>query len=102
MEVEIIKNNNQVRLHIKGIVDEQGAEELKAKFQGIDLKTTTEVIIDCQGVEHIGSSGIGKILLMYKRLATVGNKLSVINLPEDLFELFRELKLETLFAISKR
>lgn len=102
MEVELSQNNNLVRLNVKGVIDEKGADQLKATFQQIDVAATKEVVIDCHEVHHIGSSGIGKILLLYKHLATEGNKLSVINLAEDLFDLFKELKLDTLFPISKK
>lgn len=100
MEVELSRNDNLTRLNVKGIIDEKGADELKTIFKQIDTAATKEVAIDCREVQHIGSSGIGKILLLYKHLATEGNRLSVINLPEDLFNLFKELKLDTLFHVS--
>ena len=102
MQIDMNQSGNQVRISVKGTIDEKGAEELKAQFQKINTATSQEVVIDCREVQHMGSSGIGKILLMYKHLATAGNKLSVINLPEDLYELFLELKLDTLFTLSRK
>ncbi|HIJ78413.1 MAG: STAS domain-containing protein [Desulfobulbaceae bacterium] len=102
MDIACVTNDNQTQITLAGIIDEKGADELKSNFKAIDLASTKKVIIDCRQISHIGSSGIGKILLLYKHLATAGGTLSVINLGTDLFELFKELKLDTLFTISKK
>jgi len=101
MNIETIQNGDQVRIVLQGIVDEKGAEELKQHVVQLNLNSAREVIIDCREVRHIGSSGIGKMLLIYKQLASRGGAFSVINLPGPMFELFNELKLNTLFTISR-
>ena len=60
------------------------------------------IVLDMAGVTHIGSSGIGKILLFYKNLAIKNSRLEVCGLSPMLYELFHELKLDSLFTISKR
>ena len=101
MNIETIQNDAQVRIALQGIVDEKGAEELKRQVSQLNFDSVREVVIDCREVRHIGSSGIGKMLLLYKQLASRGGSLSVVNLPGPMFELFTELKLNTLFTITQ-
>jgi len=101
MKIESIQNGAQVRIVLKGIVDEKGAEEFKKQVTKLKLDSVKEVIIDCHEVRHIGSSGIGKMLLLYKHLASCGGTLSIVNLPGPMFELFTELKLNSLFSITR-
>lgn len=101
MNIETTQNGDQVRIVLQGIVDEKGAEELKKQVVQLNLDSVREVVIDCREVRHIGSSGIGKMLLIYKKLASRGGGFSVVNLPPPMFELFNELKLNTLFSVTQ-
>ncbi|ADH84949.1 STAS domain-containing protein [Desulfurivibrio alkaliphilus] len=102
MQIEASQNDNKVRISLEGVVDEKGAEELKKTIKQLPLASVREVEIDCSRVKHIGSSGIGKLLLLYKHLASNGGQLRVTNLTGPLFELFTELKMDTLFTITRQ
>jgi len=101
MEIHQSENSGRVEFAVSGIIDEKGAEELKARLKTVPLTKGTEVVIDCLRLQQIGSSGIGKLLLLYKNLAASGGRLAVINLPTAIYDLFLELKLDSLFLISK-
>jgi len=101
MDIETIQTGAQVRIVLQGIVDEKGADELKKQASQLKFDAVQEVVIDCREVRHIGSSGIGKMLLLYKKLASKGGTFSVVNLQGPMFELFTELKLDTLFSITR-
>lgn len=100
MEIAIEQSNNRARLRIKGDIDEKGAESLKAEIGRIDLANLEEVVIDLREVKYIGSSGIGKILLLYKHLTANDGKLRVENASANVYELFKELKLDTIFPVT--
>ncbi|MFU8818367.1 MAG: STAS domain-containing protein [Desulfurivibrio sp.] len=102
MQIETSQNEDKVRISLQGILDEKGAEELKSCFKQLILATVNEVEIDCGRVQHVGSSGIGKMLLLYKALASQGSKLAVVNLPGPIYELFLELKMDTLFTVTRQ
>ncbi|MDZ7642261.1 MAG: STAS domain-containing protein [Desulfurivibrio sp.] len=102
MQIEVSQSGDQARFSLQGILNEQGAEELKSRFNQLRLDSISEVEIDCGQVEHIGSSGIGKLLLLYKKLASKGGTLKVVNLPGPLYDLFIELKMESLFTVSRK
>ncbi|MDA8160669.1 MAG: STAS domain-containing protein [Desulfobacteraceae bacterium] len=101
MEVTVVRGEGRLTVTVAGMIDEEGADRLKETFDQV-LGTTLlpVVVLDLRGTQHIGSSGIGKILLFYKNLSIKNSRLEVINLNPGLHELFRELKLDTLFAVS--
>jgi len=100
MDFKVTQDKDQGRIEIIGDIDEKGAEILKTKLQEmIQLK---KVEIDFNHVGYIGSSGIGKLLLFYKNVAVHGGIMSVTNLQPDLFRLFKELKLDTIFSITAK
>ena len=102
VDITVEQVGKMAKVSITGQVDEHGAEELKEQVAKLAMNELEEVVIDFKGVEVLGSSGIGKLLLIYKNLAMNGGKLSVINLAGHLFELFKELKLDTIFSVSGR
>jgi len=102
MAISIINESGKITVMVDGNIDEKGAEELKENFTKLQVAPPPYVVLNMGGVSQIGSSGIGKILLFYKNLAIKNSRLEVIGLSAMLFELFHELKLDSLFTISKR
>jgi anti-sigma B factor antagonist len=99
MDFRITSEVNSARLTVTGEIDERGAEEFKGRLQGLLGSHMKEVVIDFDGVTYIGSSGIGKLLLFYKNLAVHGGQVQVVNVQPDIHQLFRELKLDSIFTI---
>jgi len=85
----------------KGNIDERCAEELKKRFREMNVSSVKEVVFDFRNVNHIGSAGIGKLLLFYKDMALNGGKIRIENASETVYELFNVLKLDTIFTVSK-
>lgn len=102
MQISIMNESGKIIIVAEGVIDEKGAEELKSNFTQLQIAPAPYVVLDMRGVTHIGSSGIGKILLFYKNLAIKNSRLEVTGLSPMLYELFHELKLDSLFTINKR
>lgn len=100
MDVQIVESNGVACFRIQGDIDEAGARLLKSHFVEKHLAARDEVIFDFQDVGHVGSAGLGKLLLFYKDLAVHGGRLRIENASSTLCDLFRELKLDTLFILS--
>ncbi len=101
MNITITRENQTARLVLQGDIDELAAEELKKRFRDVALSAPQRVEIDFAGVTHIGSAGIGKLLVFYKDLAIHGTVLALVRVPAAIFHLFREMKLDSIFAISE-
>jgi len=102
LEIKVNLEGKRAVVMVSGELGENGAEEFKGQLTPLLTKQLSEVVIDMNGVDYMGSSAIGKILLFYKNFAVSGGSLQVINLAAHLLELFTELKLNTLFSISGR
>ncbi len=101
MELNIMQQNGTLNISIIGAVDNGGAEELKEYFQEILDKDFKEAVFDLSFVPFITSSGIGKFLIFYKNLVSQGKKMRIKGINENLYELFKSIKLDQLFPIEK-
>lgn len=102
MELTVSQEGSRAGFQVAGNIDERGAEELKRRFRELNISNINEVVFDFGKVTHIGSAGIGKLLLFYKDLAVTGGKIKIINTTETVFELLTVLKLDTIFTITRR
>ncbi|GBC63034.1 anti-sigma factor antagonist [Desulfonema ishimotonii] len=101
MELQIKREAERVVFYIRGDVDETGAEILEDRFRELDLSGVGEAVFDFKEVPHIGSAGIGRLLLFYKDMAINGGEIVVQNVPEPISELFEMVKLDSIFKILK-
>jgi anti-anti-sigma factor len=100
MDIDMNKSNRTVTMIIKGNIDEQGANALKQNFSNLNKSSIDHVIIDMKNVNHIGSAGIGKLLLFYKDFAIKGGTITLNNVSRTLYDLFKVVKLDTLMKIN--
>lgn len=102
MEISVNVSGDAARLVVAGEIDESGAEEMKRRFGDIDLGKAKTVAFDFNQVSHIGSAGLGKLLLFYKAVAFAGGTMSVERVPPGIWELLQQLKLDTIFTVTKQ
>jgi anti-anti-sigma factor len=100
LTITVTEQNGQCNIFVDGDVDERGAEELKRRFQELPHGKLRGVVVDFKGVNHIGSAGIGKFLVLYKDLAVYDASLRLINVPRPIYNLLCEMKLNTIFTIE--
>lgn len=100
MELSVVLDNDVARVSIVGDIDDDGANKLKEKLVELQGKQITEAVFDFKEVRFIGSTGIGKLLLFYKSLASKGGRVKIINMNNDLYTMFSVIKLDKVFSIS--
>jgi len=101
MELTVTPQDKKVSIEIMGSIDERGAEEMKRRFLELDVSNLEEAVFDFSGVTFIGSAGIGKLLLFYKKLASHGGKIVINNMSKDIFTMFKVVKLDKIFDINQ-
>ncbi len=101
MEVFFEQNQASAKFTIHGAIDEQGAQILKDKFTALDKSSIKTMIFDFKTVTHIGSAGIGKLLLFYKDIAIGGGVMEIINVSGSIYDLLLTLKLNSVFKIQQ-
>ena len=101
MKISVSQNNSSANFQVSGNIYEAEADQLKGAFKTLNIQSIKEVTIDFGMVKYIGSAGIGKLLLLYKDLASNDGSIRIDNLSADLYELFLAMKLDSLFTLSK-
>lgn len=99
MNIKVAQEGDKTIVHLSGSIDIPGAESLKKTLNQIAEDNPAEVIIDFNEVNFIGSSGIGKLLLFYKKFTSKGGKVLIANLNKETAALFKAIKLDKLFNI---
>jgi len=101
MDVVIKQKDCEVIAEISGEIDNFAAEKLQGEMAKIVKLRPKSVILNLKEVPVMGSSGIGKILYLYKELNKNNASFAIRGLHPNLLEIFKSLKLEKLFSIKK-
>jgi anti-sigma B factor antagonist len=101
MDIEVTDANGEARVTLRGHVDENGAEALKNRMADVRERGYKRLTFDFKDVTRIGSAGIGQLLLVYKNMALREGDIRIVNVSPAIDELFRGLKLDTLFQIYR-
>ena len=99
MDIKTRVDGNKTRVSLSGAIDIPGAETLKTSLDPIIAGHCTELTLDFAGVNFIGSSGIGKLLMIYKDFTASGGRMSIINVNKEIAMVFQDAKLDKLFNI---
>lgn len=100
MEVKLTESNGKVTVNLTGDIYIEQADELLAVFNSIIEKCPKEVTIDLKGLNSITSSGIGKIVLLYKELQKKNGKIQIVGANETIMQIFKIVKLDKLVEIE--
>lgn len=83
----------------ENLVNDPIANEFKQVIYDLMDQGEKHIAIDCSEMQFIGSSGIGKLLLAYKRMNELGGDIAVVNLHKDMKDLFVAFKLQDFLII---
>jgi len=102
MEVTTRKTEDALIVKVSGAVDTEAAEVLRTELgKALKLKPS-KVIMDLSLVPTMGSSGIGKILIFFKSLDSNNASFEIKGIHENIYHIFKAVKLDKLFPISMR
>ncbi|MEA2102113.1 MAG: STAS domain-containing protein [Thermodesulfobacteriota bacterium] len=100
MDFKTKKDGDSLSIKISGAVGTEEAEILRAELRKTIDDPPKKVRMDLSLVPSMGSSGIGKILLFYKELDKKGAGFEIKGIHENLFNIFKSIKLDKIFPIS--
>lgn len=102
MDVTTRTSGNILHIKVSGAVDTPAAEILRSELNKIASQKPQAVVMDLSLVPTMGSSGIGKILMFFKSLDSSKAKFEIRGIHENLYNIFKAVKLDKLFPISMR
>jgi anti-sigma B factor antagonist len=100
MATRIEQHSDTVRVIPAGDINLEEAESMKTAVSGLGLSGKKTVIFDLRNVGYIGSAGLGKLLLFYKRLSSEKIHVEIQSASPAVKGLLSELRLDTLFKIT--
>ena len=102
MDVATKVNGDTLIVKVSGAVDTSAAEILRSELNKIAGQRPKKVVMDLSMVPTMGSSGIGKILMFFKSLDSSKASFEIKGIHENLYNIFKAVKLDKLFPISMR
>ena len=94
------KNRKKVIKPAQDIVASM-AKDFKLELRSQIEKGPKELVIDMNGVKAIDSIGLGVILSAYNSLKKIDGKLTILNVRDDILDLFRVMRLDSLFELKQ-
>lgn len=100
MKFNVSRTNGRVNVKIIGPVDWVHTENLDFEFSKLLAWDFNEAVFNLSSVPFITSSGIGKLLVFYKRAKSKGRRIRIKGINHNLFNLFKTIKLDQLFPME--
>ena len=100
MNITVSESNGKLSVKIKGDIYIDQANELLVTFNDIIEKNPKEVILDLEELQSITSSGIGKIVILYKELQKKNGVVKIIGVNDTIMQIFKIVKLDKLVTIE--
>jgi anti-anti-sigma factor len=98
MEVTERKRDSVMIVGIEGRVDAITASTLESKIGDIVAREKL-LLLDCSGLEYMSSSGLRVLLLLVKKLKSLGGKIVLFAVQESVKEVFDISGFSKLFTI---
>lgn len=92
----------QVRLHLCGGLDGEGAEQMREGIAVLAAAEAREIVIDLSNVTYIDGSGLGVLSYLFKRLTARGRRLSVVGVSGQPLAMLRHLGLAKLLGLDEK
>jgi anti-sigma B factor antagonist len=102
MEVTTKMHGDTLHITVSGGVDTAAAEILRSELTKAMIYKPRKVVMNLSLVPTMGSSGIGKILMYFKSLDSNKVSFEIKGIHENVYSIFKAVKLDKLFPISLR
>lgn len=73
--------------------------EFKKELRSLMQEEPVEIAVDLRGVEMIDSVGLGVLIATHNSLNKIGGKLIVMNASENVYGLFKTMRLDKHFGV---
>lgn len=100
MECKINENGKWVVISVTGQITFETSDDLQTVFDNVLAEGAKFVRLNLSLVPVSSSTGISSILVLYRNLKKRGGVLEIRGISENLFEMFKLLKIDQLIKIS--
>lgn len=101
LDIVMADDNRHMTAKVSGDID---AEQRKALKSGLEEKILQlkpeEVVIDCENLDYIDSTGLGVLVSALKNVKEYGGTIRIVKLKPFLLKIFRITGLDDIFEIE--
>ena len=100
MEITDKKTDNAIIIEISGRIDAGSTESTEKYFNSLISENDQNIIVDCNDMDYINSSGLRIFIMSLKKQVAKGKKLLLCNLQKNIKEVFQFSGFTNLFDIE--
>ena len=101
MDFSVESAGEWVVISLSGPINFESINTLRSVFDRVLLDGAKKVRLNLKKVPVSNSAGIGSILMFYKNLKKRGGQLEVKGVSNNLFEMFRLIKLDKVIKVEE-
>lgn len=101
MDISINKSNECTIIDLKGRLDTTNFMNLENELNTLIDKGTQNLILDCENLDYVSSSGLRVFLVALKKIKKLNGKFLMCNLQETIQEIFEISGFITIFEIHE-
>jgi anti-sigma B factor antagonist len=101
MNFTIDQKEKITALAVQGRIDNEGIHSFQEALTSLLEKESEKVVLNFSRLEFINSSGIGKLLIFYKKSKNLGRETVIEGISDDIFTLFKAIRLDKLIEIKR-
>ena len=100
--MEIIKNDkdNAIIIELNGRIDAGSTDSVDKYFSTLISENDNNIIVDCENMDYINSSGLRILIMSLKKQVSKGTKLLLCNMQKNIKEVFQFSGFTNLFDIE--
>ena len=99
MEINITEEGNTITAVFDGRLDTVAAQQVADTLDPLLQQADSNIILDCEKMPFISSSGLRIFLKIRKEVAAKGGKMCLKNVCTDVLQVFKMTKLDDIFEI---
>jgi len=100
MEIKIQPNGQETTVQLIGLLDTTTISEQADELQKVLDIADQALVMDCSELEYISSAGLRFFMQLKRETEAKGGKIRIINLNEDVADIFRMSGFHNIFSLS--
>lgn len=100
MEIKIQPNGQETTVQLIGLLDTTTISEQADELQKVLDIADQALVMDCSELEYISSAGLCFFMQLKRETEAKGGKIRIINLNEDVADIFRMSGFHNIFSLS--
>lgn len=98
LKVDLKKNGELLFVDLQGDLDINSNKEFKEKVNSV--QGVKKIIVNCENLSYIDSTGLGAFISIYKNIKEKGEKLVITGLKPHIKKIFLITDLDKVFEIE--